>query len=61
MEETHSIFDIMRLANKFSLDTNDWLTIREIAEARQITVEELLTELGRAEQDGLQGIEKTND
>jgi len=61
MEETHSIFDIMRLANKFSLDTNDWLTIREIAEARQITVEELLTELGRAEQDGLQGTEKTND
>lgn len=56
MEDEYSIFDLMRLANKVSLDINDWLTIREIAEARQITVDELLKQLGRPEQDDLQRV-----
>lgn len=61
MESLHTIFDEMRLANKVSLDQTDWLTIREIAEEKQITVEDLLKEMGRTEKDGLQGIETTND
>ena len=61
MGEEHSIFDIMRLANKPTLNENDWLTIREIAEYKQLTVADLLKELGRTEKDELQGTEKTND
>lgn len=61
MESLYTIFDEMRLANKSNLDETDWLTIREIAEFKNLSVADLLKELGRPEKDGLQGTEKTND
>ena len=49
MESLHDIFTEMRLANKPTFDINDWLTLREIAEEKNITVDELLKIYGREE------------
>ena len=49
MESLHDIFTEMRLANKPTFNISDWLTLREIAEEKNITVDELLKIYGREE------------
>lgn len=57
MEGEHDIFTIMRIANKTTLDIYDWLILREVAEQRKITVDQLIKELGRPETDDIQSID----